>query len=76
MIEENKHNFEPDGDALTEALEFLRNNPGQTVHSYDVLNEQENADMGSEMQDDPAPEESFNEQLPSHLSTSPETNHQ
>ncbi|XP_015764283.1 PREDICTED: uncharacterized protein LOC107343234 [Acropora digitifera] len=66
--------FEPDGDALNEALEFVRNNQGNIIHSYDSLNDQENEDLHSEMQDDSMPEESFNEQLPSHLaSTSDQT---
>lgn len=74
IVEQNRQKFEPDGDALNEALEFLRNNQGNVIHSYDSLNDQENADLHSEMRDDSMPEESFNEQLPSHLaSTSDQT---
>ena len=74
VVEQNRKKFEPDGDALNEALEFLRNNQGNIIHSYDSLNDQENADLHSEMQDDSVPEESFNQQSPSHLaSTSDQT---
>ena len=74
IVEQNRQKFEPDGDALNEALEFVRNNQGNIIHSYDSLNDQENEDLHSEMQDDSMPEESFNEQLPSHLaSTSDQT---
>ena len=74
IVEQNRQKFEPDGDALNEALEFLRNNQGNIIHSYDSLNDQENADLHPEMQDDSVPEESFNEQSPSHLaSTSDQT---
>ena len=74
IVEQNRQKFEPDGDALNEALEFVRNNQGNIIHSYDSLNDQENEDLHSEMQDDSMPEESFNEQLPLHLaSTSDQT---
>ena len=74
IVEQNRQKFEPDGDALNEALEFLRNNQGNIIHSYDSLNDQENEDLHSQMQDDSVPEESFNEQSPSHLaSTSNQT---
>ena len=76
IVEQNRKTFEPDGDALGEALEILRNNPGNMIQSYDAFNDQDNADIQSEMHDNSSPEESFNEQLPSHLSTSPETDHQ
>ena len=76
IVEQNRKSFEPDGDVLAEALEILRTSPGNTTHSYDALNDQENADIQSEMHDDSPPEDSFNEQLPSHLSTSHRTDHQ
>ena len=51
-----------------------RNNHGNIIHSYDSLNDQEIEDLHSEMQDELMPEESFNEQLLSHLgSTSDQT---
>ena len=53
---------------------FLRNNQGNIIHSsYDSINDQENADLQSEEQDDSAPNESFNELLPTHLVSSSET---
>ena len=70
VVEKNRENFEPDADAVTEALEVLRNNQGIVLHSYDSINDQENADLQSEFQDDLASGESFNEQLPSHLASS------
>ena len=74
VVERNRKNFEPDADAVTEALEFLRNNQGNIIHSSnDSMNDQENADLQSEEQDDSAPSESFNEQLPTHLVSSSET---
>ena len=74
VVERNRENFEPDADAVAEALDFLRNNQGNIIHSsYDSMNDQENADLQSEEQDDSAPNESFNEQLPTHLVSSSET---
>lgn len=74
VVEQNRQNFEPDGDALNEALEYLRNNHNNIIHSYDSLNDQENADLHSEIQDELMPEESFNSQSPLHLaSTSSQT---
>ena len=67
IVERNRQTFKPDAD--TEALELLRNNPGSNVHSYDSMNDQENADLQHEIQNDSVEisEESFNEQLPHHL---------
>lgn len=74
VVEQNRNNFEPDADAVTEALEFLRNNQSNIIHSScDSMNDQENADLQSEVKDDFAPNESFNEQLPTHLVSSSET---
>ena len=67
-MEKNREKFEPDGDAITEALEFLRNNQSD-IHSYDSMNDQENAELQSEVEDDSLVGESFNEQLPSHLAS-------
>ena len=68
IVEQNRSIFEPDGNAITEALESLRNSQGQDFYSLDPLNDQENADISSNVQDDLYPRESFNEQLPSELS--------
>ena len=73
VVERNSANFEPDADAVTEALEFLRNNKGNIIDcSYDSMNDQENADFQCEEQDDSGPNEPFNEQLPTHLASSSE----
>ena len=73
VVQQNREQFEPDADAVTEALEFLRNNQGNIIPSYDSMNDQENADLYSEIQDDSIVEELFNEQLPSHLDSSSES---
>ena len=67
IVEHNRAIFEPDADAVTEALEVLKLNQGNIIHSYDPINDQENTDLQDEMQDEPNPHESFNEQIPSHL---------
>ena len=59
--------FEPDADAITEALESMRNNTGKNVHSFDCMNDQENSDLQDELPNDLDPNESFNEQQPSDL---------
>ena len=56
-VEQNRQKFEPDGDAFNEALEFLKHNQSNIIHSYDSLNDQENADLHSDMQDPSMPEE-------------------
>ncbi len=66
IIECNRATFEPDSDAITEALEVM-NSTQRNIHSYDSINDQENADLLNEVQDDSFPHESFHEQLPSHL---------
>ena len=74
VVERNRENCQPDADAVTEALDFLRNNQGNIIHSsYDSMSDQKNADLQSEEQDDSAPNESFNELLPTHLVSSSET---
>ncbi|KXJ21270.1 ATP-dependent DNA helicase PIF1 [Exaiptasia diaphana] len=63
-----------DKNAVTEALENLRNNQGN-IHSYDSMNDQENDDIHSQLEEQANAEESFNEQIPSQLSSSdPESN--
>ena len=65
IVKNNRAIFEPD--AVSEALEVLKSNQGNTIHSYDSNNDQENADLKGEVQDDSIPHEAFNEQLLSHL---------
>ena len=45
VIESNRSVFEPDADAVTEALENLRNNQGNIIYSFDPINVQENSDL-------------------------------
>ena len=49
VVQHNRNIFEPDSDAVTEALEILRNNDLNTLHSYDAINDQENEDLQSEI---------------------------
>ena len=63
VVEQNRAVFEPD--AMTEALEAMRNNEGNIVHSYDSINDQEN--LRDETPNVSDLNESFNEQQPSHL---------
>ena len=69
VVESNRSVFEPDADAVTEALENLRNNQGNIIYSFDPINDQENSDLQIETQNlqDTLAEESFNEQSPSDL---------
>ena len=50
IVEEYRALFEPDADAITEALESMRNTPGKNVHSFDCINDQENSDLQDELQ--------------------------
>ena len=74
VVESNRAKFESDADAIDEALESLRNNQVDVIHSYDPINDQENADLHSDVQNELLPEESFNQQLPSHLLLTQQTN--
>ena len=67
IVDLNREKFEPDAEAVVEALEFLRNNNLCSLHSYDSLNDQQNEDMQSEWQDKSPLDKSFNEQPPEHL---------
>ncbi len=62
IVEQNRAMFEPDADAITEALEAMRNNPVKNAHSFDCMNDQENSDVRHELPNDSDPNESFNEQ--------------
>ena len=44
--------FEPGAETVTEALEWLRNNQNDIIHSYDSLGDQENEDIQLEAQDE------------------------
>ena len=45
IIQQNRAIFEPDADAITEALVAMKNSRGRTVKSFDALNDQENSDI-------------------------------
>ena len=67
IVDLNRAKFEPDAEAMAEALEFLRTNNLGSLHSFDSLNDQQNEDMRSEWEDNSPLDESFNQQLPEHL---------
>ncbi len=67
IVQRNKEIFEPDGDAINDALESLRNFVGVRCHSYDTLNDQENEDIRDRLPNESDETESFNESLPQHL---------
>ena len=56
IVQHNRAIFEPDADAVSEALEVLKSNQGN-IHSYDSINDQENADLQGEVQNDSIPQE-------------------
>ncbi|XP_015779208.1 PREDICTED: uncharacterized protein LOC107357078 [Acropora digitifera] len=56
--------------AVSEALELLRTNELGNLHSYDSSNDQENADLETDVPFD----ESFHEQDPKHFANSPQSN--
>lgn len=68
VVLRNKIIFEPDSDSVIEAFEMLRNNNFSTIHSYDAINDQENEDLQSQIQDNSNHDESFNTQPSEHLS--------
>lgn len=51
IVEKNREKFEPDAEAVEEALEFVRSNNPPILNSFDSLNDQENADLYNELQD-------------------------
>jgi hypothetical protein len=67
IVEQNRAMFEPDADAITVALEAMRNNPVKNGHSFDCMNDQENSDVQDKLPNDSDPNESFNKQQPSDL---------
>ena len=71
IVKQNQLILEPDADAVTEALEALRNSESSnSVYSFDPLNDQENEDLLLNVQQtNENDEESFKEQGPSHLAS-------
>ena len=55
IVEQNRAMFEPDADAITVALEAMRNNPDKNTHSFDCMNDQENSDVRHELPNDSDP---------------------
>ena len=78
VVESNRSVFEPDADAVTEALENLRNNQGNIIYSFDPINDHENSDLQIQTQnsEDTLPEKSFNEQSLSDLGSSSDSSQQ
>jgi hypothetical protein len=72
IVQRNKEIFEPDSDAINEALETLRNSDGMPARSYDPINDQENEEMRQRLPNDANEAESFNKSLPQHLEPNPE----
>ena len=70
FVEINRAKFESDAEEVEEALEFLRNNNPDNLHSSDSLNDQENAEMHIELEQNFPLDEYFNEQAPEHLGDS------
>ena len=77
VVEHNRAVFEPDADAISEALETFRDNEGNNnLHSFDSSNDQENQDLHSHMQANcGSDEESFNEQVPLQLASKKNSDH-
>ena len=71
VVQRNKEMFEPDGDAINEALEILRNFDDIPTRSYDTQNDQENEDLRQNCLNNFDEMESFNESLPQHLAANP-----
>lgn len=71
IVKQNQLLLEPDADAVTEALETLRNSESNnSVYFFDPLNDQENEDLLLNVQQtNENGEESFKEQVPSHLAS-------
>lgn len=51
VVDRNRQIFEPNAEAINTALQEFRENPVRHVHSYDVLNDQENSDLSTEVRD-------------------------
>ena len=66
IVEHNRAMFEPNAEAVSDALQWLRNNNGNVIHSFDCINDQENEDIQLDAEEEQS-EDCFNEQLPSHF---------
>ena len=63
IVDRNREIFEPNAEAINIALQAFSENPTRHVHSYDVLNDQENDDLSSEVRDN-VDDDCFNEDSP------------
>ena len=73
IVDRNREIFEPNAEAINIALQAFSENPTRHVHSYDVLNDQENDDLSNEVRDN-VDDDCFNEDSPEVLVDIPETN--
>ena len=60
IVDRNREIFEPNAEAINIALQAFSENPTRHVQSYDVLNDQENDDLSSEVRDN-VDDDGFNE---------------
>ena len=67
VVESNRRISEPDANIIDESLQQLRENEGNRMESYNVINDQENTDVHEKTGDDPSPDECFYQQSPSHF---------
>jgi hypothetical protein len=74
VVEQNRSVFEPDADAINEALEAMKSNHRNT-YSFDSMNDQENSDLQDEAPNISDPRESFNKQQPSDLDPTQSNQH-
>ena len=72
IVDRNREIFEPNAEAINIALQAFSENPTRHVQSYDVLNDQENDDLSSEVRDN-VDDDGFNEDSPEVLVDIPET---
>jgi len=64
IVECNRAMFEPDAEAVIEALEWLRNNHESNIVSFDCINDQENEDIELDTEQGLSVEDSFSKQSP------------
>ena len=72
IVDKNREIFELNAEAINIALQAFSENPTRHVHSYDVLNDQENDDLSSEVRDN-VDDDCFNEDSSEVLVDIPET---
>ena len=70
MVQHNRAIFEPDGDAINEALENLRSFGCVPANTFDPINDQENEDLKESLPANPDKTDLFNEMLPTSFARS------